>query len=255
MKKHIRVITIPAFVLFFLYHSSVSGQKTDLEKMNIKGRVNSIRELHYRIDGDSLNYAIIGADVSYSYFFNPEGNKKEDLIYHIDGSLNRKFKFQYDESGHKSSQTQYTANDSLIRTIKYSYDKDGMLNEEIYYNGAGNKEKKIAYHYDKKGNVTEEKHTTGGGKLLYRFSYTYDDEGKLTDNQRFDRNGKLEKRVKSFNDSAGNVTREEIYNDGDQRTHTGTFQYKSDLKGNWIKKLEFSDNNISYLVEREIKYY
>lgn len=225
--------------------------KTDLQKENLKGKVKLIKEIAYRaIDkngtvekGKVLKYGTIFTK------YNEEGNKIEESYYDPDGELDDKYTYEYDKEiliekkrfaydGRFDSKWIYTYNKNIIEVNRYwaeggfvsrwvyIYDENKNLIKEEYYDLEETLSKTSKFKYDEKGNLTEEDiYLSESSKIIY----TYDENRVLV--------------KESWYNSDGGVFEDKIY------------KYEYDSHGNWIQKIQYSDERPYYLTERKIEYY
>ncbi|WP_374949843.1 hypothetical protein [Mucilaginibacter sp.] len=110
----------------------------------------------------------------------------------------------------------------------YNFNKRGLIAENFNYDLNGDVSERTNYFYDTKGQLSEQKIYTGKGDYYMRQSYHYNPQGLLA-----------EKTIYSIGISAFKLT----------------YKYVAfDIRGNWIKRLEYNTANTWPAVQlREIK--
>jgi len=243
-------LVILTFILCF--HSY--GQKNDLFKLNLKGNIKNIRETYYQINKNDAKIQDTSIDFSYLNTFDKQGNKKEDLKYDAEGKMDKKYEYIYDKLGRRIIQDQYNSDGKLNRKLTYKYDEKGNITEDNSYTSEGKLEKKYTYQYDAKGNVTEDKSFDSENKFRKKYTYSYDASGNKIENNRYNAEGMPDKRVIYKYDDKGNVIEEiQTANDGEKTVYV--YEYKYDIRQNWIQKNSFREKNIVSIIKREIGYY
>lgn len=176
MKKIVTLLAI-SLALF-----SCTGKKNDLQRMNLKGKVKSVRQIPYRAVekfGEVQKGAVEPFGDNMFWLFNEQGNKIEENRYKSDGSLNWKSTYKYDDKGNQIEENSYKSNGSLDSKSTYKYDAKGNEIEKNVYNSDGSLDWKHTYKYDAKGNEIEENWYNSDGSLSwkYTYKYTYDKHG------------------------------------------------------------------------------
>jgi hypothetical protein len=246
-------VLIAAFLLAIVSHSL--GQKNDLEKLNLKGKIKFISELTYQPlqEGDMI---IKGRMVQwYTNSFDQSGNKIEDIKYKSDSTIDKKYIYKYNSEGKRQELTMISGDDLLTLLIKYQYDSQGNLAEDISYDEKGQMDKKIMYLYGDNGLVMEENIYASSGELRQKLRYAYNSEKLLVETSRYRGNGKLERRITYKHDNLGNETEEKTFSADGSLISTNSNVYEFDHQGNWIRKTTLSSNLPVSITEREIIYY
>jgi hypothetical protein len=161
-------------------------KKNNLELLDLKGRVKSLKEISYQaveklgkiLKGKLDRQQDTGDD--FYYLFNEYGNISESIIYSSnDGSPIVKFSDKYDEFGNKIETNQFYFQDNRNSKTTYKYNDKGNKIEEIHYNSNGSPYTKTIKKYNDKGNEIESYDYKSDGSLESKWTRKYDDTGKL----------------------------------------------------------------------------
>src|SRR5260221_7442170 len=138
--------------------------KSDLQEMNLKGNVKSVRETSYKavkkshvIQKGKRKRESPKYDRDFYVILNDKGYKAEENEYNKDGSIYRKFSYLYDDRGNTIEIDWYNSDGSFSNKHKYSntYVDKVYLTERIHYRPDSSIDAKYTYKYDDKGNMTE----------------------------------------------------------------------------------------------------
>jgi YD repeat-containing protein len=244
-------------------------QKTDLEKLNIKGSVASVTETR--------------GDYKAVYNFNQDGmltnisiNSKDGYGKPVSGTL----KFTYNEQGQLEKREfnfpvglsftlyelpfnkEYAFNEGSVGSETFKYDATGRLierNETSKWNGTTNTYKEV-YIYNAKGQLVTNKTTFTRGEVS-DVDYEYDAAGNLTEILMDDYtwgeytyNSKNQLISKKPDDEGGSAKVEYNENgdcikqsglDMDGENYTYSYSYTYDQQKNWTKKVEVRNYYVS----------
>ncbi len=244
------------YILFFtcLFTSGILfAQKTDHQKLNLRGQVKSIRESSYPAKENKGEIQLGEMSHYYINTFNEKGNKAEDIQFKPDGTPMKKYVYQYDTLGRRSVRLQYDSASNLVRKITYTYNADGLCTEDNSFDPTNRLEKKYTYTYDRKGNCIEDKSFTPDNVLQKKNTYVYDSDGKLISMNSYNGKGDLEKEVTYRYDYQNNIIDEEV-NLSVGGNPVYNYHYVYDKQGNWIKKVTMKDQVPVLILERIIRY-
>lgn len=286
MKTKLVSIFIP---LILLSGCSTVEKKNNLAEMNLKGKVQSKREISYEAI-DKFGKITKGKrlptyELSDEYIlFNEMGNKIRYSLYYTEGSLLYTETYNYDDNGNRIERN-FGVDEFRGGKWLYKYDSKGRRIEEIEYKPDGSINRKHFFKYGAAGNKIEKKEYKSDGSLENISSYKYDDKGNQIEENRFNSDGNLNVRETYQYDDEGNLIEDNVhYSDGTQATKTTytydndkniimvirfdlyqdidgnqyevtTYKYEYDSKNNWIKRTEFDNKIPKYIIEREIEYY
>lgn len=257
----IKLLAIISILMFFSGCAKNNNQ-TDLQIENLKGKVKSVREKDYeaveKFGKATKGETTRGFTPIRLTKYNEQGNMIEQNRYFSDGKEENKSHFQYNENGKKLKKEIYdVAKESMYRW-NYEYDEQGKLIEINIYDSNGELIRKIIYRYDEKDRVIEEIGYNSEGNLEDR--QTYEDNGlKNKTESHYNQNGVLVFRNDYVCDEKGNVITQEynLYGFYGKDINTKiTYEYKKyDEKGNWTEKIQYADDVLDQITEREIEYY
>jgi len=265
-----------SLLLFIGFSNETYSQKNDIEEMNLKGSVRSLKKQTYdvvvkkgeihkgkivieyeskqhfifdtngnKIEEGSYKYEIDESINKYTYKYNDKGNKTEKKKYYPGGVLETKYIYKYNDNGNLIEESDYFNENILNNKYTYKYDDTGNLIETNYSNPTGMKTKQT-YKYDERENLIEKIYYTSfsvsSGYKGYETKsiYKYDSIGNEIAKENY-MDGKFTEKVTYKYDDIGNMTKENLY-DSFGKT-LGESQYKYDVKGN---KIEWSYKNALY---------
>jgi hypothetical protein len=255
-----------SFILFGLIILSCTPtkKKNDLSEMNLKGKVKTIKETSFNAT-DKFGVITKGSrseksNSKYDTYtiFNNKGNIVEENIYRSVDYLCYKIIYNYDNYGLKKEKLTYYLDGKLREKEIYEYDSEGKIILEKTYNSEGKYTYRCDFKYEN-GNVIETKmfeFEYYANSFNYNGKYTsnYDEYNNLVEINSYDFNNKLMyKRFYKYDNKLNII--EESYNDVQESDiRTTTYQFEFDSKGNWIRRIDFSNTIPEYIVEREIEY-
>jgi len=183
-----------------LKQDSIARLNTDMAKMKLIGKVNTLTEMKYKaIDsfGKIQTGDIEGKNI---IVFNEKGIKIEESQYDSDDSLEHKYTYAYDSKGNQVEMSSFNPDGSLKFKNTYKYDDKSNKTEENSYASNGTLNYKNIYKYDDKGNEIEEDDFKSDGSLDYKFTYKYD----------YNKDGNWMKETEFVNDKPKNITARQI---------------------------------------------
>lgn len=263
--------------------------KTDLEIMNLRGRVKYFREYSYKAI-DSFGKISKGErqfkdgfkSIPYGgYFtFNKDGNFYEVIEYDKNGLIKGKDVYTYNKNGYKIERNTYASERKLQYKIIYKYDEKGYLIDESLYNELGKLENKVVVNnneenqeiikksydskgdpngfdelkYDEKGNLIDSRHNSFGIKSSRIIYMKYDKKGNLIEeNSHYTiKEGSVDI-LTNFKYNKHDDIIEYWFDSSDESKTKYEYVYDSNL--NWIKRIEFDNGFPQYIIERKIEYY
>ncbi|MFJ1427832.1 hypothetical protein ACILD6_04405 [Capnocytophaga canimorsus] len=210
-------------------NSSVE-KKNDLQKVELKGKVKSVRTAGYTVVekfGEIRKGKITDLDdfINFGSFFDSfnliDGlcvyNEKGDIIeinrYNSDGSLNWKGVYKYDNKGNKIEENGYNSDGSFVSKMIYKYDDKDNLIEENWSDSSGNIYDGPTYKYDDKGNQIEKNHYHSDGSFEGKQIYKYDDKGNQIELNNYNYDGDFVGKITCKYDDKGNKVEAEMHND------------------------------------------
>lgn len=241
--------------------------KNDIGKWKLKGNVKYIQEINYSLSGKNKT----------ELEFNPFGNVVIQTSLNSDGSLIRKWVFEYDKENNPIKKNCFVMNDSLSTTLYFQYNKAGKLiqsyvvksdgikiaqtelkyddnknlKEEVNY-GIDNKiETKISYKYNKKNQVIEEIHADSANHQNWKRQYIYNNKElktEIIDKTMSD--SILSKQINSYDDS-DRINELKLLDGHNQLILTTSYKY--DSFGNKLEIVK-TPNNTTTQEKRTYEY-
>lgn len=136
----------------------------ELKEWKLQGAVKSLSETDYSKSG------IYTTNLQ----FNPDGYIQEQSAFNPDGSMIRKWEYEYNNRNQKLSRACFVLNDSLSEIFHYSYNESNKITEEILLNPQGKLISKIEHKYDIYKNEIERKYLDENAKVQSRILFRYD---------------------------------------------------------------------------------
>ena len=159
-------------------------------------------------------------------------------------------KYEYDENGNILVETKGLKKSSLsVSKTKHEYDKNGNSIIQKNYN-----------YLDGLTNITKNNYDTNGNRIQFE---VYRLPLEKASDLKYQTKTKEEDLSISYSgqtkyDNKENIISFTSFNhtkDGNTIAKKDSFSYEYDLKGNWIKKVEFEKNTPKMVIERTIEYY
>lgn len=182
-------------------------------------------------DGNTTTYAYANtaSNKKLSYINNNSLGSRIDFTYDAsDGLLTQEYSTNYSQTnwtydGLKRVQSLSTRDsyDENVNSETYTYNADSIRTRVNFTNDFTGPYEKL-YSYDSLLRLTEEHERDSSSATLYRRAYTYDFGGNRTEMVNYD--------------GSTTVTTDYTYNDGDQLTEEGDYNYSYDDNGNIIYK-------------------
>ena len=138
----------------------------ELKEWRLQGAVRAISETDYSNTGKYTTYLL----------FKPTGFIQEQTAYNPDGSLIRRWEFEYNGRNQKLTRSCYVLNDSLSGILHYSYNKNDKIAGEKLENPQGGIISDTEYEYDVNQNEIERRFLGENDRILGRILYKYDDK-------------------------------------------------------------------------------
>lgn len=246
MKKHLILELL--LISCFLTSCEIKSNINDLEKVNLKGDITSIRQTLYYVTekfGEPVKGArkCIDLDICELYTkYNELGNEIEFSEYNSYG-ISFISKIKYNEKNQKIEQNRYTPDEGKrVMQFKFKYDLNGNCTE--LSSDYGYIEKKV---YDENNNLIKESITHNS---LEKFQYTYKYNDK---NQKISELYDEGKTLYTYFED-GNIKDVIVYNKDGSIERKGNYIYHYDEHQNWIVEIAYEDGAPISYVERIIEY-
>lgn len=256
--------------------SKANKQETDLQTMNIKGKVTTLKEIYYSATDNfgtvvksqsetqtywtftdagyvKEYYSLRGGDLIekavYSY---DQRNNIESCRMAINVNVTQEFiqTYQYNKKGEKISSVLAKPGGDIEEKVTYVWDKKGNLSAEVYYETDGSMSSKEEYSYDGSGRVTEHLFKDGMGNITRKMAYQYAGSEKnpqLLIN--YQQTGVENNKVFYTWGSNGEVLEEKTVASDLTETVT-TYKYTWDKNNNWTERTEYNNGAPVEVIER-----
>src|SRR5690554_1197246 len=175
------------------------------------------------LQGKVLSYSEFSYETKNRFGKIEKGKRKRDFFWKKD------IQTKYNEKGNQIETNWYNSDGSLNSKIIYKYDEKGNQIEQNEYNSDGSLNSKIIYKYDEKGNQIEQNGYNSDGSLYSKIIYKYDEKRNKIEENLYNSDGSLDRKL--------------------------TSNYEYDKQGNWIKRIDYTDEIPKFILEREYEYY
>ena len=169
MKRNHFIGLILVSIISFSCNKNDIALHNELKEWKLKGKVRSISEINYSGTGKYTTWLL----------FNPDGFIQEQSSFNPDGSLIRKWKFEYNDRNLKLTRSCYVLNDSLSEILHFSYNENEKITEEKLLNPQGGLISDVEHEYDVNLNEIEKRFKDENEKIHGRISYKYDDNNNI----------------------------------------------------------------------------
>lgn len=261
--------------------------KTDLQKMNLQGRVKSMSD-----DTNSYTFNPAGNYTSQSYddgwgntgeitySYNDKGllttNEDKSSIdvlqygeyrsYNAEGLLIQErldyiyvetiYKYAYNDKKQLTWKREYSSDSDadLVSAIEYSYDEQGNMSKSSFHNLDMKLITYTEYRYNPAGYVSESSVYLPPREFKNKTLYTYDAGNRVIAEDYYEGNT-LKQTKKIAYDEYGNELKNVSTYLPDNIITTLTYTYTYDKQGNWLTKTSAEDGAEFDVEERSIVYY
>lgn len=250
------------------FFPAVEAQNHLLDKEDLKGHVQSVRELAYAVKEientiTKVERKRVYSNDSDSYkTFNQQGNYTEIHYYQSDDTFIGKYSYTYDSEDHNTQINWSDSEDALIQKHQYSYDTKGNATVyKMFYTDHRGLYFIDSIAYDARGNKIEEiRYLPNAIDIINKKSYTYNTEGLKTEERsrgkvkstfQYDFNAASKKTAQRMYDEYGQVLSETTYNNNEniiEERYTTPINktkivYSYNAKGQLLKTLQTDTSN------------
>lgn len=158
--------------------------KNDLKKLNLFGKVISVKEYSYSAE-------LINGGIA-------KGNREREYLNTYDNFT------IFNESGYILEKYNYKSDSTIYDTQTFKYDNRNNLIEENYHNNYENTKIKFIYGYNVKGQLFSKKTYNENNILTSTLKYEYENNNKIVNCLSYDENGNYVSTNISHYDENGN---------------------------------------------------
>lgn len=281
---------LPLLLLIIVGHAGLCQQQNELSKMELRGRVKELNLVSFQpklpaIKGKWEQAKLID---SARYQFNEQGNLSGKNDYFLYGYyFGNVFTYLYDEKGRVATEIRvkydeddisdilefrsvYEYDDSDLHVRKtlldrsgkqpydlYTYDYKGKIVSEAFYDRDGQLEREYIHTYDDRGNriFSGNKNARQGTESNSEWISKYDKAGHMTEQQFFKTPGKLTARTVYQYNSNGDVIQSHQFDTAGKSVKKLSFKYEYDSQLNWVRKIEYENDQPTVISKRLISYF
>jgi hypothetical protein len=234
MKRAI-ILFLPIFIGF---SCKTRNENSDWVKLNLNGKVKSIREISYNAfeKFGEAKKTKRGRRYSWEYdtlfIFNKFGQFTEKYLFNSDDSAVGKFIYSYDNTRFVKKIIKYDSTNKVEYSWHFYYDTRFNLLESSLVNNNFDTTYSYKYKYDNLNNIINEYCYYSDGSLVYSNTYNYD---TIT---RSDGTQKVQVNKTYFN--SFNVSINKLYNH--RFNNNSYFEYQYDVRENLVELIEITIN-------------
>jgi hypothetical protein len=250
MKKSVNLLMI-AFVAFSC-KSEQSHLKSDLEIANLKGKVWKIGKTVHDANGKCACPAAMKTECNQTeYVYDTKGNLLVSYTVDENGSVNDSSNYIYNRRGVCSEIARFNGKQPVGKEVAVF--QGGRVTGYKIYNESGIIETSVKYVYSG-DELSEEKTLNSNGEVVGLLQREYLN-GQLASETEKDSTGNVQTISKFKRNSSNDVVECLIVIPKDNREYKFTYEYEYDSACNWIKQTRFYDEQIEYIILRNIEYF
>lgn len=239
----------------FIYNNR--NQLVEKNVYDSKGTLSYKYLYRYNIYGNEIEQDILypsGLLIS-KYKIKYKKNKESERIYfNATGAITNIYTYEYDEAGNLIASSVYDGESKLVSRYGYAYDANKNRIEECMYYGNGSLAHRYTYRYDNNGRLKEENQYGEDEQLVNRTTYSYNNDGSIKEVAHYKADNSLASIYIYKYDANGRLLEKQKI--GENLNYKASFIYiDQDIHNNWVKRIEFLDNNPVCITVREIVYY
>lgn len=189
MHRFIFFILLLATNCFTLYAQDKTNCN-DWKKDALKGRIKNVLVEKVKVLERDGQVVETERRISTSKSYNENGYLTEELIYNSDGSEDSRLIYRYDDKNRIIETQIYNDNNPNPEKTLYIYNRNGKQTDMTDYNKDGSVKYKSSYVYDDKGNSIEEKYCYDG-KSCTTVKQKYDEKGRIIELSTYESDGSL----------------------------------------------------------------
>jgi len=241
-----------------------NGFLIEKKSSNNKGELITDESLENNVHGDLVKRTRFDKGVEEHkevLSYDKNRNKIERKRYSIDskGEFYLVFKsfYKYDNYGNLVEESETQWEDVLHLRNTRKYDSSGNLIENIHYKSDGRLSRHVVNKYDIRNNKIERLEYDSIGKTSGREQYKYDNNGKNIEEKKFYLNGEVfSLRKRRYDENSNMIESISIPpTDRNREKHRKVWEYQYDENKNWIKRVQYINDEPFETRERKIEYY
>jgi hypothetical protein len=173
---------------------------------------------------------------------NDAGLPEEVVTYNPDGTIEHKYKYQYNSEGKVIDELLVESDDEVTQHRSMEYNEDGLLSKEYVHYLDGSSDQ-LLFTYDKEGHVLSRRSIDSEGETGNYLVNIYD-ENLLVSETEYEIGGEIITQHKIIYDEKGNIS-EEVFRTPEENYH---LLYSYDEKGQASVRRRYNDDK--HLLER-----
>ena len=264
--KSLKVLSLLLFIALS-FNTHESNKDNDLTKMELKGKVKSLREITFEVEDKFGQIKKVKSVNDVEYFFDLKGNIIKEQKYNQKGVPDFIIKSEFDSKANRIKSKTIMINNFLSSKTIYGYDETNKLIHEKEYDSNGDINSKTLYSYsnDKLSEIVKYNYNKEDRKfeIWDKTTYEYNQYGLMSQEiyETFFLKQSIDKTDYLYNDKGKLI--EKNYINGSLREFDTKSQYVYNEKeelielrmyGNnepWIEKYSYNQGNlIELLIEK-----
>lgn len=173
---------------------------------------------------------------------NDAGLAEEVITYNPDGTIEHKYKYQYNSEGKVIDELLVESDDEVTQHRSMEYNEDGLLSKEYVHYLDGSSDQ-LLFTYDKEGHVLSRRSIDSEGETGNYLVNIYD-ENLLVSETEYEIGGEIITQHKIIYDEKGNIS-EEVFRTPEENYH---LLYSYDEKGQASVRRRYNEDK--HLLER-----
>ncbi len=254
------------YILILILSTSCTKEyvrKTDLEILNLNGKVKSIMISQYRaktiggvIEKEKNENSGNTVFIDNQFFFNKKGMKSEQIEY-LSDKINHRYLFYYDKDLNIIKKEYYNSKGELISESNFEniHNSNGELIEEReFMTGEQFKDNWSQKIFKNKNKIKKNEYL--GTEIYKSYEYQYDDNGNNIQQTIYDTYGTIFIKIKNTFDDENNVIKETVFEKNNEIISQEIFEYTEfDSHKNRKRVLIYKNDRLTNLTDYEIEYY
>ncbi len=242
----------------------INGFLIERKSYNSKGDIFSKENLENNVYGDLVKRIDFDKGIeNYKEVlsYDKNRNKIERKVYLKDSNgefyLEIRSLYKYDNEGNLVEKSDFEFEEVLQLRNTRKYDSRGNLSENIHYKSDGSLSRRVVNKFDIRNNKIERLEYDSDDIIESKNQYKFDVSGNEIEDKDFDSDGTLYSIKNRRYDENGNII-ESVFktpNNDKIRKHDYSWEYEYDEYKNWIKRVQYINEEPFETRERKFEYY
>lgn len=250
LKGNINQIFEENYIAEYKSGKIVPGEKIDHTGKRPKLKIFDTNGNCIRVNSYQLNNNISAFYISE---FDSLGCGKKTSYYSGDSVLTGYILNECDKQGNDLLGIRYDKAGKIVDKYIWKYNNHNYLIETLEYK-AETLERKTTYQYDKTGNQIETRIYSSKDSLIGMYKKEFDSAGNIIVEKLYSKEALYSIKYIQY-DNYQNIREEITYSAQGKIISKTNYEFKYDIKGNWIERIEFNSDTPKTVTTRKIIYY